>query len=144
MHHLRRTVQSYNKMKREDLREGDCSFPFCRTSNTSQPSVIETATMYVIENRTAYDIFEGRRVLEHLMLLPKRHVETLRDFTDQEKIEYATVVGEYEAKGYNIYSRGVGSITRSMSHVHTHMIQMQNKRSRLLLYIAKPYYLFFK
>lgn len=96
--------------------------------------------MNVIPNRVFYDIFEGRRVIDHLMITPKRHVETLKDFTKEEKVEMMDIAGEYEAKGYNVYARGMGSITRSVKHQHTHLLKIDNDRkAKLYLYIGKPY-----
>jgi diadenosine tetraphosphate (Ap4A) HIT family hydrolase len=86
-------------------------------------------------------MFEGRRVVDHLMVIPKRHVETVAEFSDQEKIDQMTVIGEYEAKGYNVYARGVGSVTRSVRHQHTHLIKLIDKRSKAVIYLKKPYVL---
>jgi diadenosine tetraphosphate (Ap4A) HIT family hydrolase len=97
--------------------------------------------MYIIPNRVAYDMFEGRRVIDHLMVIPKRHVDTLQGFTDQEKVDHMTILGEYEAKGYNIYARGVGSVSRSVAHQHTHLIKMVQKKSKFILFVEAPHIL---
>jgi diadenosine tetraphosphate (Ap4A) HIT family hydrolase len=86
-------------------------------------------------------MFEGRRVVDHLMVIPKRHVETIAEFSDQEKIDQMTVVGEYEAQGYNVYARGVGTISRSVKHQHTHLIKLVDKKSKAVVFLQKPYVL---
>jgi len=48
---------------------------------------------------------------------------------------------EYEAKGYNIYARGVGFVKRSVKHQHTHLIKVANKKPRFALFVQQPYYL---
>jgi diadenosine tetraphosphate (Ap4A) HIT family hydrolase len=75
------------------------------------------------------------------MVIPKRHAETLAEFTDQEKIDQMTIAGEYEAKGFNVYARGVGSVSRTVKHQHTHLIKLVNKRSNFVLFARKPYFL---
>ena len=101
--------------------------------------------MNVVPNRVSYDVFEGRRVVDHLLIIPKRHVETIKNFTKQEKLDMVDIAGAYESKGYNVYARGVGSLTRSVGHQHTHLIKIKNDRMpRILLYIRKPYLLIHK
>jgi len=97
--------------------------------------------MYIIKNRVSYDLFEGRRVLNHLMVVPKRHVTTIAEFTDDEKIDQMTIIGNYEKKGYNIYARAEGSSSRSVLHQHTHLIKMRDKPAKLIIFTAAPHLL---
>jgi len=141
MYHFRKTHKNYRRHRKADEHKGDC--PFCDTLD--ERIVKSTKTMNVIPNRVFYDIFEGRKVLDHLMIVPKRHIETLKDFTDKEKVEMMTLAGEYESQGYNVYARGVGSLTRSVKHQHTHLIKITNERMpRMYVYIRKPYLLIHK
>jgi diadenosine tetraphosphate (Ap4A) HIT family hydrolase len=139
MYHYRKTRKNYAKHNQADKRQGGCSF--CQ--NIADERIVDSnKTMNVTPNRVSYDVFEGRRVLDHLMIIPKRHVETLKDFTNQEKIDMMDIAGEYETKGYNVYARGVGSITRSVKHQHTHLIKVQNKtKAKFLIHLQKPYIL---
>ncbi|HEX6415969.1 MAG TPA: HIT domain-containing protein [Candidatus Saccharimonadales bacterium] len=105
-------------------------------------SLVSGGTMYVVPNRTKYDVFEGRRVLDHLMIIPVRHSETLADLTDKEKVDMMTIIGEYETKGYNVYARGVGSVSRSVTHQHTHLIKLEEKPMKYFVHLKKPYILF--
>jgi hypothetical protein len=49
------------------------------------------------------------------------------------------IISEYEAKGYNIYARGHGNVSRSVKHQHTHLIKLVDKPAKLILYAKKPY-----
>jgi diadenosine tetraphosphate (Ap4A) HIT family hydrolase len=140
MYHYRKTRKKYTQHNKADKQKGD-SCTFC--NNLANEQIISSNdTMRVVFNRVSYDIFEGRQVLDHLMIVPKRHVESLKDFTDQEKLDMMTLAGEYEAKGYNVYARGVGSITRSVKHQHTHLIRIKNNaRTKLIFYLKKPHIL---
>lgn len=93
----------------------------------------------MLANRVTYDYFEGVPVREHLMVIPKRHIITISDMSDAEKIEYVTLLGEYEKQDYAVYSRAVVSGIRSVEHVHTHLLKIPGKRVSWQLYIEKPY-----
>jgi diadenosine tetraphosphate (Ap4A) HIT family hydrolase len=91
-------------------------------------------------------MFEGQRVEDHLMVIPKRHAETVGEFTDREILDQMKIAGKYEMNGYDIYARGVGNISRTVKHQHTHLIKGDNKSKwpRFLLFIDKPYTLISK
>jgi len=117
---------------------------FCSDENLQSRVVEKTATMIVIPNRVSYDIFEGRKVETHLMVLPIRHVESISDFTDDEKRDMVDILAKYEILGYNLYARGVGSISRSVKHQHTHLIKISNTLPNISLFVRRPYILFHK
>lgn len=139
MYHFRSTRQRYKKLNNQDKKANICSFPSCE--GDSEPITEENDTMYIIKNRVTYDIFEGRRVLDHLMVVPRRHIETLADFTQQEQLDHMEMLSRYEKAGYNVYARGVGSVTRSVKHQHTHLIKTSNELPKGIFYIRKPYFL---
>lgn len=141
MHHFRSTKRVYQQLNQRDKKEvRACSFPFC-DGDPSQAITEENDTMYIIENRITYDVFEGRRVLDHRMVIPKRHVETLADFTKQEKLDHMDMIARYEKEGYNVYARGVGSVSRSVKHQHTHLVKLSDKLPKGIVYLRKPYFL---
>jgi diadenosine tetraphosphate (Ap4A) HIT family hydrolase len=144
MRHSRTTVQRYAKLNKDDKSLQECTF--CHEYKTKANVIFENETMFVIPNRVPYDMFEGQRVTDHFMVIPKRHVEAIKGFTEQEIRDQMTVLGAYEKKGYDVYARGVGNIARSVKHQHTHLIKGDNKRKlpRFLLFISKPYLLISK
>lgn len=142
MYHFRKTRRLYKKLTGEDRARGKC--PFCHNDNAKKRTISEHRYHYVVPNRTYYDIFEGSKVKDHLMIVPKRHVEAIDDFTDDEKLEAMNIIGIYERKGYSIYARGVGSVHRSVKHQHTHLIKLSHKKSRFMLYLSRPYMLIHK
>jgi len=137
MYHFRKTRKHYTKLNKADKHLDGCTF----CTGLSVNIIAESETMVVVPNRVSYDVFEGRRVLEHLMIIPKRHVESIHHFTKQEKMDMVDFAGEYEAIGYNVYARGAGSVTRSVNHQHTHLIKLDNKKRKLIFYLRKPYIL---
>lgn len=142
MYHFRSTKRRYNEMNKEVAQTGQC--PFCRHESGIDQAIFSNDHVFVIPNRVKYDIFEGRRVLEHYMIIPRRHVETLDALTDDERVAVMQIAGDYERRGFNVYARGVGSITRSVKHQHTHLIKVDNNPTKWYVFINKPYFLFHK
>lgn len=142
MRHYRKTRRQYAKFNQGDKKLNGCTF--CNEYEIKTNIIFENETMLVIPNRVKYDMFEGQRVTDHFMVIPKRHVETLGDFTEQEIIDQMRIAGRYEKQGYDVYARGVGNPTRTVKHQHTHLIKCENKHKlpRLLFFIRKPYFLF--
>lgn len=139
MHHYRSKRQHYARLNKSDKQRGDCSF--CTDETLSGRVIEEYKTMHLIPNRTHYDMFEGLRVHDHLMIIPKRHLESIDDFTEEEKIEMMSIAGKYERQGYSVYARGVGSINRSVKHQHTHLLKLRNIRAKFVFYMRRPYFL---
>lgn len=115
--------------------------PFCRPE-TMTDVVFENDTIYIVPNLTQYDLWELFDVVDHLLIIPKRHVEALSELDSQERLAVMDAAAEYEGKGYNVYARGVGFVNRSVKHQHTHLIKVTNDKPRIALFLKTPYYLF--
>jgi hypothetical protein len=140
MYHYRKTRINYRKHNKADVALVECGF--CQ--DQSNKIIKQNDTMYVIPNRVSYDVFESMRVLDHLMVIPKKHHETMATFSDKEKLDAMNIMGEYEAQGYSVYGRGKGSASRSVKHQHTHLLKMDNKPSNIVFYARKPYFMIAK
>ncbi|NBW29463.1 hypothetical protein EBR37_03720 [bacterium] len=134
MNHYRKTFKKYK------ARKNDSSCPFC-DENTYSRIIVENKYSYIVPNQTKYDLWELHDVQDHLLLIPKRHVESLKQLDKNEKIEIIEQIAIYEEKGYSVYARGVGFIRRSVKHQHTHLIKSSNKEAKIALFIDKPYLL---
>ena len=97
--------------------------------------------MYVTVNAFGYQYWELMDVVDHLMIVPKRHVLALGQLTEKEKQQFMDLIVRYEAKGYNMYAREGGSAMKSVPHQHTHLIKTNNRVAKLAVYIKKPYLL---
>jgi diadenosine tetraphosphate (Ap4A) HIT family hydrolase len=133
-YHTRKTRKLYNKNRRADP---DCTF----CENVAHEDILrETAGCFIVENRTPYDMWEHHQVLHHLMVIPKRHVQSLHDLPRAELLDAMRLCAEYEAAGYNIYARATGSPRRSVFHQHTHLIKLGPGPARAGIYLKKPYF----
>lgn len=114
---------------------------FCHPGTETEALVHDGKLAYIIPNRTFYDQWELRKVTDHLMIIPRRHVASLGDLDTAERNEIIDLIAEYEARGYEIYARSPSSTTRSQAHQHTHLIKAENKIGRGLLFWRKPHIL---
>lgn len=114
--------------------------PFCDLKQIKRV-VEQTNEMLVIENHIPYDVFEGGPVTEHYMIIPRRHHKTFSSLSDTERLDYMEVLARYEDAGFNAYTRTTSSKTRSVEHLHTHLIKTPHARPKLWLYIQKPYFM---
>lgn len=134
MHHTRKTRNIYKSFPKPDR----CQF--CHPADLEN-IVEETAHARVVANRVFYDFWEARRVVDHLMVIPKRHVDSLAELSDAEQLEIMKLIATFEARHYDVYARSPASGSRSVAHQHTHLIKTEPKKGRLLFYIRRPYLL---
>jgi ATP adenylyltransferase len=97
--------------------------------------------MQVVANKFPYEFWDNRPVVEHLLLIPKRHVLSLDELTLEEKSQAIHLMSQYESKDYSVYWRSQNNQTRTVPHQHTHLIKLQKKNTRFLLYVRRPYLL---
>lgn len=127
------------KLNQQD-KDANLPCPFCDTSQIVD-IVHEGKTMRVIRNRVPYDLFEDLKVQDHVMLVPKAHRTGYKEFTDEEKIEYIDLAAKYEDDFYNLYTRARGTSTRSVTHLHSHLVQTKGQRLKFVIYSSKPFFL---
>jgi diadenosine tetraphosphate (Ap4A) HIT family hydrolase len=134
MNHYRKTIHKYRS------RQNSSSCPFCN-SETLAEAIYKDKFVYIVPNLTKYDLWELYDVEDHLLLIPKRHVEILKELDDKERLAVMNQAADYESRGYSVYARGTGFIKRSVKHQHTHLIKVSNKKPRLALFIQSQYML---
>ncbi len=117
--------------------QGGCDF--CKLHVGDGQVVQETPHLWIAKNRFPYSVWDGFGVIEHLMILPKRHIDSLASFTDAEAKEYFKVMSVYESHGYSVYSRAPDSAAKSMPHQHTHLIKLNKTPKKMAFYIRNPH-----
>ena len=132
--HYRKTLHRYKR------RQKTSGCPFCGTETIAN-AVFEDANIYAVPNLTKYDLWELHDVTDHLLVIPKRHVTSLAELSQAERLSIMELCAQYENKGYNVYARGNGFIKRSLEHQHTHLIKATNKLPNLAVFLRKPYIL---
>jgi diadenosine tetraphosphate (Ap4A) HIT family hydrolase len=113
-----------------------CSF--CEGITPDQ-FIRETEHSTLIKNRLPYDLWEHHKVLEHLLVVPKRHVHTLGELSSEELLDLMSICSEQETKGFSVYARASDSPRRSVHHQHTHLIKIDSRVANGGVYLKKPY-----
>lgn len=141
MHHYRKTIHKYKHLAHSDKKAGIG----CGLCEAIAPAGIieETKHLRLIKNRVPYDMFDGLETTgEHYLIVPRRHVLTIGDFTKEELLEMIELIAKYEPLGFSVYARSASNVHRSQPHQHTHLIQLITKEPRFFVATNRPYMLF--
>ena len=117
--------------------KSQCSF--CHLKENGEQVVTETASFQVVRNLFPYSIWDGQRVVDHLMVVPNLHTDSLSNLAPSVASEFLRVISDYERQGYNVYARAPGSHMKSIAHQHTHLIKTVDLPKKFLLLLRKPY-----
>jgi ATP adenylyltransferase len=134
-YHSNKSRRRYNGFPKHD----GCDF--CQPETNSAGIVEESEYCYVIKNRSFYTQWEMSKVIDHLMVIPKRHVLSLSHLKTEEMTDIMTVIARYEGDHYDVFARSPGSKTRSVPHQHTHLIKTDHKPARGMFSWRRPYIL---
>lgn len=108
----------------------DACCVFCPDSLPKRHNIIDnfgegSAAFSVVRAKPPYAHFDGQRVLDHVLVIPKVHVESL----DELDKEARTTLDEYldemqhsvpEDRAFQRYTRDRSNPSKSVSHLHTH------------------------
>jgi len=116
--------------------QADCAF--CSVDIGHTQFVDGTQHFKIIRNTFPYALWDSQGLTDHLMVVPRRHTDRLDNMTDAEKIEYVDILSQYEKRGYSFFARAPQSITKSITHQHTHVIKSDGRIKRFVLLLKKP------
>jgi len=96
---------------------------FCRAIEEDTDQVVRThSSLTILRNMFPYSRWDGRGVADHLMIVPKRHITDTNSLAVQESQELIELMREYDMKGYSFYIRSDTNRSKSMAHLHGHLI----------------------
>lgn len=134
----RREEKNYSRYRKK-LVSGECQF--CSIKDSDDQFVKASKSFKVIRNIFAYSIWDGQSVDDHLMIVPKRHVDSLAHLNESEAREYIKLVGQYEQAGYSSYSRHPSSTIKSVVHQHTHLIRTSGLSKNFIFLLRRPFFI---
>lgn len=114
----------------------DCAF--CNFKVSENQVVKSTKYFWIVKNMFPYDVWDHTGVTEHLMLVPKRHIDAIGHFNLDEQLAFTKLVGQYDTKGYSIYARPKDSTVKSVAHQHTHLIKLDGRFKTIAFFLRKP------
>lgn len=117
---------------------------FCKFGVDGAKVLKEYDNFWIVENIFGYDLWDGMTVVEHLMIVPKKHTESISNLDARVLAEYGQVIADYDNKGYSYYARSVENKSKSVPHQHTHLLKFDGKRKKFHLFLKRPYILWFR
>lgn len=118
---------------------------FCKLVTDGGDQVVsEQKHCMVIKNLFSYDIWDDCGVIEHLMIIPKKHTDSLSSLTTAERNDYWQTLTDFEDRGYSLYARAPSNGNKSVVHQHTHLIKTDNSRKKWIVHIRRPHVLWVK
>jgi diadenosine tetraphosphate (Ap4A) HIT family hydrolase len=136
-----RTRTDHRRYKKYATNSHSKTCDFCAFAIGDGLVVGESSHFWIAANLFAYNVWDDRNVDEHLMLLPKRHVTTLEELTAAERVDYLEQLVAYEKQNYSTYTRAPGNASKSVPHLHTHLVQLNPKLKRVIVRVKRPYIL---
>lgn len=133
---------NYRRHRRSLDPKAGCEF--CEINDQHEQFVGETAHFKIIKNIFPYSVWDEQDVVDHLMLVPKLHTDSFTIFSPEISVEYVELLSGFEDKGYSFYTRAANSTAKTVVHLHTHLIKLNGKHKRIVLYARKPYIRFAK
>lgn len=110
---------------------------FCQLKADDGQVLRDEGTFWVARNIFPYTTWDSFFVDEHLMLIPKRHLDSLGALNPDELHTFGAMVTEYEDKGYSVYGRAATNGAKSVAHQHTHLIKVSNRQIKTLIFLRR-------
>jgi diadenosine tetraphosphate (Ap4A) HIT family hydrolase len=134
----RKQVKAYDyHLKHVEPADKGCVF--CAIGSKSPQFVSQTKSFKVIHNLFPYSLWDSQPVMDHLLLVPKLHTDTLSGLSPAAAQEFVELMSSYESSGYSVYARTPQSVIKTVVHQHTHLIRHGETRIRGLFYLRKPF-----
>lgn len=125
-------------------KSADAPCEFCVLKPGDGQVLKDSGTFWLVTNIFPYTIWDNFYVDEHLMLVPKRHIDSIGRFTDEELQTYGKLLAQYEDNGYSVYGRAASNTAKSVAHQHTHLIKVSNRRVKTLIFLDRLNFTMFR
>lgn len=121
----RKVERAYQEYARTKPDKSGCDF--CHIGKDAVQFVTGHEHFKVIRNLFPYARWDNQEVKEHLLIVPNDHIVSLKHLDVAACNEYVELVSNYEFKGFSVYARAPGSVSRSIPHQHTHLLLLAPK-----------------
>jgi len=114
-----RKVETKHQIQLKKYKEkGIC--PFCSKGIKDQEIIKEGDCFYVIYNKFPYKLYRGKEIKQHLLLIPKDHVEDTKELSIE---KHVSLIEEWKKmKPDETIYRKKGDEEKSIPHAHIHLI----------------------
>ncbi len=87
--------------------------------------------LYVAENDFKFSFWDMQEVVDHLLIIPVRHISCMSKMNNQELDQYLHLIEKYSKLGYDIFIKSSLSEAKTMEHLHIHLIKTKGKNLNL-------------
>lgn len=100
----------------------------CDFCNIGMPDSINTIIenhkhFWVIKNEFPYSTWDSEKVVDHLLVVPKKHVASIFKLSGSQRNSLMKIINKYDKLGYSFMERSADNKEKSMTHQHTHLIK---------------------
>lgn len=138
----RKTTERSYKVYRKNKHPNVCDF--CDFTVDSAQVEQEYEYFWLVRNMFSYDLWDNLDVLDHLMLVPKQHIESIGLLPEEALVEYARIIAKFESNDYSLYARSMKNVAKTIPHQHTHLLKLGKTDKRFSIYFKKPYIFWYK
>ena len=102
---------------------------FCSgDKSTIELEDLNLSHLRVINNSFPYDFWDMKKVEDHLMAVPRRHLNCPAKLNAEELAELNKIMTYFADKNYDIFVRNSGSKLKSIEHLHFHLIKTKESK----------------
>ncbi len=112
---------------------------FCDFKDNTERDIKHHTYFWVTDVMAQYDLWDNHGVKDQRMIVPKRHVEHIGEFSPEEALEYHAIVSQYDLLGYSLYQRAPVNNSRTIIHQHSHLISLADRQKKFVIYNSKPH-----
>lgn len=142
MHRSRTEQHKYDRHlveERKAHKDSDNECTFCAIQKCDPQFISKTKYFKLIRNIFPYAVWDQQRVVNHLLIAPLAHVDSLASLSPEARLEFVQLISQYESEGYHVYARGAQAAARSIQHQHTHLIKCAGPSTNIVFFLRKPY-----
>ncbi len=142
MHARKRSLQKRYDKDVKDSPKDLCVF--CEIKPNDDQFIDQTKYFMVVKNIYPYSVWDGQGVLDHIMIMPKRHTVAVADFNKNELEDFNQLLQKYDLLDYDFAGRTAKSKGKSIAHQHTHLIKTDGKKKKIIFFNKSPHLLLFR
>ena len=117
-------LRQYKEFLKENERQ--CTFCLLKDNNEIAGKIkTEFKHFYIIKNKFPYLTWENREVIDHLLLIPKKHFIGMDEMDIEMQSELIKIIAIYEKNKYSLYEKCLVKGIRTVPHWHMHLIKVK-------------------
>lgn len=129
-------IKDYNGYYKRARPSENCVF----CSGEKPPINIESLNLQklmIIKNDFPFDFWDMKKVKEHLMAIPMRHINCVSRLNVDEFSELNKIMSYFSNNGYDIFVRNSNSVIKSIEHLHFHLIKTEEFKLKVKMEYSK-------